>query len=252
MLVLAVDTSTPQVTAGVVKYADDAYETLAFEGHVDARAHNEVLTPLLLECLQTAGLTSADLDAVVVGVGPGPFTGLRVGMATAASFAAALDIPCHGVCSLDAVVRSHDLAGASDDAVADAPGLRLAVTDARRREVYAAAYRGTDRVWGPDVAKAAEVLAKVTAAVPDGVVGAVIGSEKHCAEVAAGAPGGQESSGMISVHAQYPTPAGLVAAADLSATPEALVPMYLRRPDATPPKPKPKSAAIPDIDLSAL
>ena len=72
---------------------------------VDARAHAERLTPNALAALADAGPTMADLDAVVVGCGPGPFTGLRAGMATAAAYAHALDIPVRGVCSLDASGR---------------------------------------------------------------------------------------------------------------------------------------------------
>ena len=70
---------------------------------VDARAHAEQLTPNVLAALAEAGSRSTRSDAVVVGCGPGPFTGLRVGMATAAAYGHALGIPVHGVCSLDAI-----------------------------------------------------------------------------------------------------------------------------------------------------
>ncbi|MBB0970577.1 tRNA (adenosine(37)-N6)-threonylcarbamoyltransferase complex dimerization subunit type 1 TsaB, partial [Dietzia aerolata] len=109
MLVLAIDTSTPAVTAGVCRLepagpgdaAGSRIETLATRVTEDARAHAELLTPHILECLESASITAAELDAVVVGVGPGPFTGLRVGMATAAAFADAIGVAVHGVCSLD-------------------------------------------------------------------------------------------------------------------------------------------------------
>ena len=140
MNILAVDTSTPQVTAGIVRDG----ETVAEKLHLDARAHNEVLVPLIQQCLTDSGVAATELDAVVVGCGPGPFTGLRVGMATAASFADALGIPCYGICSLDS------LAGGVGD--------ELVVTDARRREVYFAAYRDGQRVFGPAVAKPADVM----------------------------------------------------------------------------------------------
>jgi hypothetical protein len=91
-----------------------------------------------------AGLTLAEVDAVVVGCGPGPFTGLRVGMATAAAFGHALEVPVHGVCSLDAIGNQTS-------------GEVLVVTDARRREVYWARYRDGVRVDGPDVAAAVDV-----------------------------------------------------------------------------------------------
>jgi tRNA threonylcarbamoyl adenosine modification protein YeaZ len=141
-LILAIDTATPAVTAGVVRL--DGIQVLAERVTVDARAHAEQLTPNVLGALADAGLTVNDLDAVVVGCGPGPFTGLRVGMATAAAYGHALAIPVHGVCSLDAIG-----VGTSDDA--------LVVTDARRREVYWARYRDGVRVEGPAVNAPADV-----------------------------------------------------------------------------------------------
>ena len=100
-VILTIDTATPAVTAGIVRL--DGVEVLAERVTVDARAHAEQLTPNVLAALTDAGLTVDDLGAVVVGCGPGPFTGLRVGMATAAAYGHALGIPVHGVCSLDAI-----------------------------------------------------------------------------------------------------------------------------------------------------
>ena len=102
-VILAIDTATPAVTAGVVRRDAENVEVLAEQVTVDARAHAEQLTPNIVGALADAGLTAEDLDAVVVGCGPGPFTGLRVGMATAAAYGHALGIPVHGVCSLDAI-----------------------------------------------------------------------------------------------------------------------------------------------------
>jgi tRNA threonylcarbamoyl adenosine modification protein YeaZ len=150
-VILAIDTATPAVTAGIVRL--DGIEVLAERVTVDARAHAEQLTPNVLAALADAGLSVGDLGAVVVGCGPGPFTGLRVGMATAAAYGHALGIPVHGVCSLDAI---------GVDTVGDA----LVVTDARRREVYWARYHDGVRVDGPavnspaDVPGAAEALAR--------------------------------------------------------------------------------------------
>jgi tRNA threonylcarbamoyl adenosine modification protein YeaZ len=141
-MILAIDTATPAVTAGVVKL--DSMELLAERVTVDARAHAEQLTPNVLGALADAGLTVDDLGAVVVGCGPGPFTGLRVGMATAAAYGHALDIPVHGVCSLDAIGINT-------------AGEALVVTDARRREVYWARYRDGVRVDGPAVNAPADV-----------------------------------------------------------------------------------------------
>jgi tRNA threonylcarbamoyl adenosine modification protein YeaZ len=143
-LILAIDTATPAVTAGVVRRDGDTIELLAQRVTVDARAHAEQLTPNAVGALADAGVGVEDLAAVVVGCGPGPFTGLRVGMATAAAFGHALGVPVHGVCSLDAIAI---MAG----------GDLLVVTDARRREVYWARYRDGMRFEGPAVAAPADV-----------------------------------------------------------------------------------------------
>ena len=144
-MILAIDTATPAVTAGIVKL--DGVEVLAERVTVDARAHAEQLTPNVLAALADARLTVNDLGAVVVGCGPGPFTGLRVGMATAAAYGHALGIPVRGVCSLDAI-------GIESAATASEV---LVVTDARRREVYWARYRDGVRIEGPAVNTPADV-----------------------------------------------------------------------------------------------
>ena len=199
-VILAIDTATPAVTAGIVKL--DGVEVLAERVTVDARAHAEQLTPNVLAALADAGLTVNDLGAVVVGCGPGPFTGLRVGMATAAAYGHALGIPVHGVCSLDAIG-------------VDTTGDALVVTDARRREVYWARYRDGVRIDGPAVDAPADVPADAQA---------VAGSPEHAALF--------DLPRLASV---YPTAAGLVrAVADWTAEPAPLVPLYLRRPDAKP------------------
>ncbi|MDN5684274.1 tRNA (adenosine(37)-N6)-threonylcarbamoyltransferase complex dimerization subunit type 1 TsaB, partial [Corynebacterium glyciniphilum] len=108
MHVLSVDTSTSYVIAGVVECpvgsavgsgvgSGQRPRLLAERVELNPRGHMEVLTPNILASLEDAGITPEDLDAVVVGVGPGPFTGLRVGMATGAAFGEALGIPVHGV-----------------------------------------------------------------------------------------------------------------------------------------------------------
>lgn len=198
--VLVIDTATPAVTAAVVVRGDG----LAVAGEritLDARAHAETLTPNVVAAVADAGLTMADLDAVVVGCGPGPFTGLRVGMATAAAYGHALKLAVYGVCSLDAIGI-------------ETSGDVLVVTDARRREVYWARYRDGIRIEGPDVAAAVDV--------PIGDAETVAGSPEHTAMFA-----------LNRVGPAYPTATGLVAAvADWDAEPEPLVPLYLRRPDA--------------------
>lgn len=199
-LVLAIDTATPAVTAGIVSVGQ-TISTLAERITVDARAHAECLTPNVLAALADSGRAMGDLDAVVVGCGPGPFTGLRVGMATAAAYGHALDIPVFGVCTLDAV------GGPTRGDV-------LVVTDARRREVYWARYRDGVRIGGPDVSAPADVAI-------DGV------------DAAAGSPVHAATFGLPVIGPEYPSSAELAAVvADWSAEPGPLVPMYLRRPDA--------------------
>lgn len=218
--VLTVDTATPTVVVGVVEVTGPAPVTLAQRVVDDHRRHAEVLTTLMAEVLAEAGRTGADLDAVVVGCGPGPFTGLRVGMATASAYADALSIPVFGVCSLDAIAAA-DAEGAGVD------GEVLVVTDARRREVYWARYSCGVRVAGPDVCA------------PDAVpVGA--------ATWVAGTPGFTDRYGLAVSAATVPTPAALAAVARLDAPPEALTPLYLRRPDAVELKDQRRKSLLPE------
>ena len=143
-LVLAIDTSTT-VAVGLARGS----AVLSVAGVPDRRLHVEQLTPLVQQCLADAGLRPRDLDSVVVGLGPGPFTGLRVGIATAQVLASVLGLPWRGVCSLDVLARQHVLRQAGADPLG--PGFVVA-TDARRREVYWARYDAAGaRVQGPDV-----------------------------------------------------------------------------------------------------
>jgi len=201
-IILAIDTSTPAVIAAVLRRDDDGrIGPLAERITVDARAHAELLTPNVVAAVADAGLTLSRIDAVVVGCGPGPFTGLRVGMATAAAYGHALGVPVFGVCSLDAIGGQT-------------AGEVLVVTDARRREVYWARYADGVRVDGPGVAAAADV--------PAGPSEQVAGSPQQCA-----------SFDLPTIGPARPTPVGLVAAVvDWDAEPAPLVPLYLRRPDA--------------------
>jgi tRNA threonylcarbamoyl adenosine modification protein YeaZ len=203
MIVLTIDTATPAVIAGLVRRGVSRFDVVAERVTIDARAHAERLTPNVLDALADAARAFADIDAVVVGCGPGPFTGLRVGMATAAAYGHALDVPVYGVCSLDAIgVHTR--------------GDVLVVTDARRREVYWARYRDGVRVAGPAVDAPADV--------PVDQVRAVAGSPPHAAHF--DLPRWRQAPA-------YPTPDGLARAVpDWEAVPAPLVPLYLRRPDA--------------------
>jgi tRNA threonylcarbamoyl adenosine modification protein YeaZ len=212
VLVLALDTATPASTAALVEVTPETIRGVAERRTVDARAHGEKLAPQIAATLDEAGVRPRDLGAIVAGVGPGPYTGLRVGLATAVSMGQALGIPTYGVCSLDGLGR------------AAGPGRVLVATDARRREVYYAVYLDGVREMGPEVAKPAEVAAATAA---DRCAGE--GALKY-AEIF-GLP--------VEEHLLYPPGAALVALAAprirAAAPSEPLTPLYLRRPDAVEP-----------------
>lgn len=134
--VLAIDTSTSRSCVAIIAGSDVIYS-----GFRDgATAHGPALPALVQEALAVS-----DVDEVVVGMGPGPFTGLRVGIAFAQSFAWARDIPVRGVCSLDAIaaqINKRDF---------------IITVDARRKEVYWARYTDGVRVGDPAVNFPADV-----------------------------------------------------------------------------------------------
>ncbi len=141
-MLLALDTSTPLVS---VALAEDG-EVVTEETSDRPMQHGEQLAPMISRALAAVGALRQDVTAVAVGVGPGPYTGLRVGIVTARTFALVLGIPTYGVCSLDV------LAAAAVDAGVDVPF--LATTDARRKELFWAAYdEGGRRTGGPSVGK---------------------------------------------------------------------------------------------------
>jgi len=187
---------------------------LAQRRTVDGRAHGELLAPAIQAVLAEAGAKPADLAAIVAGLGPGPFTGLRVGLVTAAAMAQALAIPAYGVCSLDGI-------GAS------LPGVALVATDARRKEVYWAVYDQGVRIIGPAVDRPADVpvLARRSG------FALVAGEGARLYPDAFGVPVADEPC--------YPSPRVLAAlAADRirsGVDGELLRPLYLRRPDAVEP-----------------
>ena len=203
MLVLALDTATPTLVVGLARWAPGTdVEVLAERSLASGNRHAELLAPTVGAVLEEAGRSMGDLDAVVTGLGPGPYTGLRVGVVTAATLADARGLPVVGVCSLDAI-------GA---------GARSVVTDARRKEVYWARYAADgSRLAGPAVDRPEEA----------GVSEPVVGDAAFAGRL-----------GIDVVPAEVTT-AGLVRAAvpqladPSSAGP--LEPLYLRRPDAVPP-----------------
>jgi tRNA threonylcarbamoyl adenosine modification protein YeaZ len=143
-LVLALDTSTV-VNVGLAS----GDRVLATATVTDQMAHVEQLMPLVSECLDSAGVAIGDLERLIVGVGPGPFTGLRVGVVTAQVLSHLLGVELRGICSLDVVAAQFTGADAAEFVV---------VTDARRREVYWARYsRGGVRLGDPQVSRPSDV-----------------------------------------------------------------------------------------------
>ncbi|RFU87631.1 tRNA (adenosine(37)-N6)-threonylcarbamoyltransferase complex dimerization subunit type 1 TsaB [Streptomyces triticagri] len=209
MLLLALDTATPAV--GVALH--DGTSVLAESRSVDARRHGELLLPAVDRVLAEAGVRLDDVTAIVAGVGPGPYTGLRVGLMTAETFGSALGIPVHGVCTLDGLAYAAGLDG--DFVVA---------TDARRKEVYWARYTSPrTRVDGPSVDRPADIAEQV-AGLPAVGAGARLYPETF-----------------TDVRGPEHVSAGALAAlaaerlADGAELPEPR-PLYLRRPDAQVPK----------------
>jgi tRNA threonylcarbamoyl adenosine modification protein YeaZ len=202
VLLLALDTATPAVTVAL-------HDGVSVVAEIDV-----ALAPAIAELLRRTGRAATDLTDITVGVGPGPFTGLRVGIATAVVMASALRIPVHGVCSLDAIAWRTAFGGPF-----------LVATDARRREVYWAGYSAPDlRVSGPAVDRPSDVAARA-AGLP------VVGP---------GADLVQSASGQPAAGTAAPLSAG--ALAELAVRRmihggELLEPrpLYLRRPDAKPP-----------------
>ena len=204
-MLLAFDTATPRVTVALA----DGERLLAAYDVEQGLAHGELLAPAIERVLREAGAIPSDVSAVAVGIGPGPYTGLRVGLVTARTMGWALGVPVYGVCSLDIVA-----------AEVEAPEFWVA-TDARRKEVYLARYAGGSRVDGPVVARPAEV------ATDEPVAGQ--GPVLYPADF---------PHGLAPTHPSASVLALAVAAESVELLdPE---PMYLRRPDVMAPRPPKK------------
>lgn len=208
MLVVGFDTATPSI--GVALH--DGARVVASARIVDARRQGELLAPLITKVMADAGAERGDLTGVAVGVGPGPYTGLRVGLVTARVLGAVLDVPVSGVCTLDVIAAgARARIGAQEFLVA---------TDARRKEVYWARYDASGRrVAGPLVGPAGEI---------DGAPALPVAGD-----------GGRiyaESFGELVPDTAYPD-AGTLCEIVARGGPDLLPPrpLYLRRPDAREP-----------------
>ena len=209
---LAFDTATPVVTVAL----HDGRRVLSGETADGARRHGELLAAMIERVLEAGGVGRTDLEAIAVGTGPGPYTGLRAGVVTARVLASALRIPAVGVCTLDVMARAAAPAAAGREFIVAA--------DARRKEVYWARYVPTaQRIGGPAVGPpAAMALAALCPVAGEGPVlypelfacpiPPIYPDAAHLAEIAA----------------------GRLAEHDPPGPPE---PLYLRRPDAREPGP---------------
>jgi tRNA threonylcarbamoyl adenosine modification protein YeaZ len=202
MKILGIDSS-----AGLSVALHDGISTVVSITRNDHGVQGELAADFISDALAQAGWEVNELTDVVVGVGPGPYTGLRVGIVTASVFAHALKLPIHAFCSLDAVGHAQ-----KKDCIV--------ITDARRKELYWARYESGRRVTEPQVAKPAELMAAHSGEnfvgpaanlYPDVISGEH--SELHAADLA-------------DLFAR-----GLAQEVELA-------PMYLRKPDADEPAPR--------------
>ncbi|CAN5785867.1 tRNA (adenosine(37)-N6)-threonylcarbamoyltransferase complex dimerization subunit type 1 TsaB [soil metagenome] len=219
MLLLALDTATPAVTVAV----HDGTSVLAAASSLGARRHGELVAPTVQRVLTEAGVAPRDLTRIAVGVGPGPFTGLRVGLMTARTLAVVTGAEVVGVCTLDILAR----AVVTERSVGGSPF--VVATDARRKEVYWAGYDGDGRrTEGPHVDSPTGLADRL----PAGCV-VVGGGGQLYVDVLPAAPGPRgPDAGVL---------AAAVAAGSVPLLPAE--PLYLRRPDVTVSSQQPRAAA---------
>jgi tRNA threonylcarbamoyladenosine biosynthesis protein TsaB len=220
LTILGFDTSTAASTAAVLGDAGELFESAPPVARLGERpAHASELLPAISDVMERADVAFDDLDAIAVGVGPGTFTGLRIGVATARALAKANGLPVRAVSSLAALA----------DGV---PGpWRLPLIDAKRGEVYAALFEGDEEHWPPAVLGIDALVERLRDA-PATPLAAGDGSLRFRDEL--------EAAGVAVAPAESPlhvVSAGhlcrrAVGAPDVA--PEQVVPNYLREPDAVP------------------
>jgi tRNA threonylcarbamoyladenosine biosynthesis protein TsaB len=221
---IGIDTSTAATAVCVLRSDGEAFESVPEPGDLAGPpAHTTQLMPRIAEQMDAAGVEMAELDYVAVGVGPGAFTGLRIGIATARGLAQAHDLPVRPVGSLEALAEGIDAS------------VTLPLIDARRREVFGALHVDGTQRWAPFVARPGDLVARVEAArrsglgqplaAGDGALRFLDVLETAPIEVA---PATSRQHVIRALHVCR------LAALAPGHQPEAVLPRYLRAPDATP------------------
>ena len=220
MTLLGMDTSTPAASAAVLRDDGEAFEVLPPPERLQRPpAHAGELMPAVAEAMERAEVDWGDLDAIAVGVGPGTFTGLRIGIATARALATAAGLPLRPVSSLAALAAGIDHL------------VRLPLIDARRGEVFAALYEGEREFWPPLVMRPEELIEQLgnASVIPMAAGDGSIRFRGMLEE--AGIPVEPDDSAAHVVSALSVCRLGQGAPDE---PPEAVLPEYLREPDAKP------------------
>ncbi len=227
MIILAIDTATDSVSVAF----GDGKRVLAHSEAISDRRHAEALAPMIEFVRQQAGISFREIDVVAVDIGPGSFTGMRVGIASAKAIAQTLDVPLIGIISLDILAQAL---GPIDDVV-------VSVIDARRGEMYWSMYRqqqgATMQVHAPRVGPLADLIVDVvdrgqeTHFVGDGAV-------RYRSEIEESLVNALPGCGFADERLSRPTAAAMMVLAQQRAVNEQwqaareVAPMYMRQPDA--------------------
>jgi tRNA threonylcarbamoyladenosine biosynthesis protein TsaB len=217
---LGIDTSTSAASACVLRADGEWFEVAPPPERLGRPpAHATELMPAVAEVMSRAGVGWADLDAIAVGVGPGMFTGLRIGLATARGLAGASGLPLRPVSSLAALAAGIE------------GQLRLPLIDARRGEVFGALYDGEGRLWPPFALAPAELATRLR---DEGFTPLAAGDGSVRFRDVLEAAGVQVEPDDSEAHVVRALHICHLGAGAPDQPPEAVLPDYLRDPDAKP------------------